>query len=312
MATLFEPRSSSSASGGALFRRAAWAVLAYNVFIVVWGAFVRASGSGNGCGDHWPACNGAVIPPSPTLQTIIEFTHRVSSGVSLVAVAGLCFWAFRAFPRAHPVRRAASLSMFFLIVEALLGAGLVLLKYVGADQSIGRAFYLAAHLANTLLLLAALTATAWLAARPNHPVSWRSIPVALRISLPFALLVGVTGAIAALGDTLFPATSLAAGLHQDFAPAAHFLLRLRLAHPALAVLSAAFIAYAAYTLLRSHPASGAAVLLLVLVQLCAGLLNVALLAPVWMQLLHLFLADLLWIALVYLALETTRSITVSR
>ena len=309
MATQTEPRSAAS---GAIFRRAAWAVLAYNVFIVVWGAFVRASGSGNGCGDHWPACNGAVIPPSPTLQTIVEFTHRVSSGLSLLAVAALCVWAFRAFPRAHPVRRAASLSMLFLIVEALLGAGLVLLKYVGADQSIGRAFYLAAHLSNTLLLLAALTATAWLASRPHHPLAWRRIPNVLRISLPLALLVGVTGAIAALGDTLFPASSLAAGLHQDFAPAAHFLLRLRLAHPALAILSAAIFAYAAYTLLGPHPASSAAVLILVLVQLCAGVLNVALLAPVWMQLLHLFLADLLWIALVYLALETTRSVTAPR
>ena len=312
MATQTEPRSFASTPGRALFRRAAWGVLGYNVFIVVWGAFVRASGSGNGCGDHWPACNGAIIPPSPTLQTIIEFTHRVSSGVSLLAVAGLCLWAFRTFPRAHPVRRAASLSMFFLIVEALLGAGLVLLKYVGADQSIGRGFYLAAHLANTLLLLAALTATAWLAARPNVPVSWRPITVALRVSLALALLVGVTGAIAALGDTLFPASSLAAGLHQDFAPAAHFLIRLRLAHPALAILSSAFFAYAAYTLVRSHPASSAAVLILVFVQLCAGALNVALLAPVWMQLLHLFLADALWIALVYLSLETTRSVTVSR
>src|SRR5204862_3551323 len=103
------PRARQSAARG--FVRYAWAVVAYNVAVVLWGAFVRATGSGAGCGNHWPLCNGAIAPQSPTLATIIEFTHRATSGVDLVLVAILAWWAFRAFPRGHPARRGAALSV---------------------------------------------------------------------------------------------------------------------------------------------------------------------------------------------------------
>src|SRR3954453_8669569 len=109
------------------FARCAWGVLAYNLAVVLWGAFVRATGSGAGCGNHWPLCNGTVTPHSPTLATIIEFTHRTTTGVGLVLVAALTVWAFRAFPRHHPARLGGSLSAVFLITEALIGAALVLL-----------------------------------------------------------------------------------------------------------------------------------------------------------------------------------------
>ena len=56
------------------FTRFAWAVLAANLAVVAWGAFVRATGSGAGCGQHWPPCNGAVVPRSPTAETAIEFS----------------------------------------------------------------------------------------------------------------------------------------------------------------------------------------------------------------------------------------------
>src|SRR5437764_10422771 len=143
------------------FPRYAWFVLAYNVAVVIWGAFVRASGSGAGCGDHWPLCNGQVTPTSPTLHTIIEFTHRTTSGLDLVLVAGMLVWAFRAFPRKHPARLGALLSSIFLITEALIGAALVLLKHVDRNASASRAYSLSSHLINTLTLLACLTLTAW-------------------------------------------------------------------------------------------------------------------------------------------------------
>ena len=288
------------------FTRFAWGVLAWNVLVVLWGAYVRASGSGAGCGSHWPLCNGEVVPVAPRIQTIIEFTHRMMSGVALVAVAALWLWSRVSFARGNRVRKLALASFGFLIVEALLGAGLVLFNYVDKNASVGRAFYLSLHLVNTLLLLGALVLTAWFSREAATTLAHRSrLAVA---ALPVAILVSVTGAVAALGDTLFPAASLAQGFHQDFSAAANILLRLRILHPALAILAAGyFIAVSVVLLrLRQQPVAtrlAISVLVLALLQVAAGGLNLLLLAPVWMQITHLLLADLVWLSLVLLAVE---------
>jgi heme A synthase len=287
------------------FTRAAWGVLAYNVLVVLWGALVRATGSGAGCGGHWPDCNGAVIPNLQTTATIIEYTHRLMSGLAIVAVCGMWLWSRRLFPRGDRARWWAGLAAVLLAIEALLGAGLVLFDYVANNASLGRGFYLAAHLANTELLLAALTMTAWIATR-GRALSRAAVPGTVQAALPLAVALSMTGALAALGDTLFPAASFAAGLAQEFAPAAHLLQRLRLSHPLLAVPVGFFLLYAASSAVRARPSKAvkrmaAAVAVLALAQLAAGALNVALAAPVWMQIAHLLLANLLWIALVLLA-----------
>lgn len=119
-----------------------WSVLVYNLGIILWGAFVRASGSGAGCGSHWPLCNGEVIPRSPTVQTLIEFSHRLTSGVALILVVALTVAAFRAFPKRHIVRRGALFSLFFMLTEALVGAGLVLFSLVADNASIARAMFM--------------------------------------------------------------------------------------------------------------------------------------------------------------------------
>ena len=116
----------------------AWAVLAYNLIVIMWGAFVRATGSGAGCGSHWPLCNGVVIPRAPTTETMIEFSHRISSGLALVSVVVLLIWAYRSYPSGGSVRRGAAWSMFFMVLEALVGAGLVLFEYVAANVSVAR------------------------------------------------------------------------------------------------------------------------------------------------------------------------------
>src|ERR1044071_4013704 len=121
--------------GNARFARYAWGVLAYNVAVVLWGAYVRATGSGAGCGNHWPLCNGEVTPHSPAIATLIEFTHRATSGISLALVGLLVVWAFRAYPRRHRVRLGAALSLVFLLTEALIGAALVLLEHVAKNTS---------------------------------------------------------------------------------------------------------------------------------------------------------------------------------
>ena len=116
------------------FAKYAWAVLAYNVGVVLWGADVRATGSGAGCGNHWPLCGNVVIPQSPALATMIEFSHRVTSGLTLVFVAGLLLWAWRAYPKGHAVRLGAGLAVGFTITEALVGAGLVLFQLVAQNE----------------------------------------------------------------------------------------------------------------------------------------------------------------------------------
>ena len=283
-------------------------MLGWNVIVVLWGAYVRASGSGAGCGSHWPLCNGEVMPRAPRLETVIEFTHRLSSGVALIAVAALCIWSFRRFPRGNRLRWTAGLSLLFLLMEAALGAGLVLFQYVDKNTSIARAVYLSAHLGNTMLLLAMLTTTAWLASDPLRPFHPNRIPALLDVALPAAIFVGVSGTIAALGDTLFPVSSLAEGMRQDWSATSSILLRLRALHPVLAITAAVFFVAIALSMVRANPSASTrspamAVALLAMVQVMAGAINLAMLAPVWMQIIHLLLADLLWIALVILSIE---------
>lgn len=290
------------------FARYAWGVVAYNIAVVIWGAYVRATGSGAGCGSHWPLCNGEVIPRAPEVETLIEFTHRVTSGLALLLVIGLFFWARRLYGRGHIVRRSATLSLLFIITEALIGAGLVLFELVAHDRSLARALSLAAHLVNTFILLAVMTLTAWWAQTGNSVDFARRKPQAamLAIALAATLVVGMSGAVAALGDTLFPVDSLREGIRQDFSETAHFLVRLRILHPTLAVAASVYLLVLAGSLAfwrREASVRRLALLTatLVIVQLCAGVVNLLLLAPVWMQLVHLLLADLLWLALVLLA-----------
>ena len=292
-------------SPGMRLSRLAWLTLAWNVAVILWGAYVRASGSGAGCGAHWPLCNGEVVPRAPAAATLIEFTHRVTSGLALLLVLLLAFKVFRARPAGHPARRAAIASVVFILTEAAVGAGLVLFRLVADDESVARALFMSVHLVNTFLLLASLTLTAHFATSDARP------SLAARRSWPFALgalallLVGTSGAVAALGDTLYPASSLVGGLRAELGPTAHALVRLRLAHPLLALAGAAAVAFAALPRLWAGDAplrrAALALVLLVLLQLAAGLVNVVLLAPVWLQLVHLLLADLVWIGYVLLS-----------
>jgi heme A synthase len=290
------------------FAKYAWGVLAGNLAVVLWGAFVRASGSGAGCGSHWPLCQGEVIPRDPATATLIELAHRVTSGSALLLVVGLFLWSRRAAPRGSAVRLGAALSLVFMLGEALLGAGLVLFELVAHNDSLARAFSLGAHLLNTFLLLGSLTLTAWWAsgAAPVRLRGHGATVWALGAALLGTLIVGMSGAITALGDTLFPAASLAEGLRQDASPTAHILVRLRVLHPAAAVVVGLYLIVVAVTLAarREDPLVGRlarALGTLIVLQWLVGMVNIALLAPIWLQLSHLLLADAVWITLVLLA-----------
>ncbi|MEM8961679.1 MAG: COX15/CtaA family protein [Acidobacteriota bacterium] len=282
--------------------RYAWIVIVATLFVVLWGALVRATGSGAGCGSHWPLCNGEVVPQAETVATTIEFTHRVTSGFSVLMVVWLTIWTYRVFRKGHPARPAAMWSLIFMLGEAAIGAALVLLSLVADNTSIARAWWMGVHLVNTFLLFGALTLTAYWAGggrriyiRGQGMFAWLLVA-----AFALTLFTGMSGAIAALGDTLFPASSLQEGLRQDFSPDAHPLTRLRVFHPFIAVVTAAFLLHAAGRM-RLRPGAkrwATALHLTVLAQITLGVINLMLLAPVWMQLIHLFVADMLWIFLV--------------
>ncbi|MEO7030175.1 MAG: COX15/CtaA family protein [Acidobacteriaceae bacterium] len=277
----------------------AWGVLGFMVLVVLWGAIVRTTGSGAGCGNHWPLCNGDFVPHHPRLATIIEFTHRSMTGFLTTFVALLAAWIFWKRPRGDRARRGAIWVIVFLISEALLGAVLVKGGYVEANASNARVAMQCVHFTNTMLLLAALALTAWWL---EHPARNREATVAPRALAVAAILltlaVGATGAVAALADTLYPSPSLRAGLAQDFASTAPLIVRMRWVHPAASVLAFGCVALLCW---RARSRMAAVVAGLLALQFVLGIGDVLLLAPQWMQVLHLLGADLFWIALVILA-----------
>lgn len=284
----------------AAFRRLSVATLVATLAVILWGAYVRASGSGAGCGSHWPLCNGEVVPRSTNTKLLVELTHRVTSGLALLLTVAQTFFALRVFPRGHRVRRTAGASMFFMVTEAGVGAGLVLFEMVAGNKSLARAWWMSAHLVNTYFLVAAMALTVAFAAGMAAPR--RGPRAALVIALGVGMLaVGTSGAVVALGDTLFPSKSIVEGFRADLTPGAHLLIRLRAVHPVVAVAVGSALAWVARgELARTHDPdvgrTARAVLGLFLLQLFVGFVNLGLLAPIPLQILHLLVADLLWMA----------------
>lgn len=295
----------------AAYARYAWFLLAVNLLVILLGTVVRATHSGDGCGSHWPVCNGALVPLSPTINTLIEYSHRVTSGLDGLLVLGLCAAALRLFPRGHRARRAAGLALALTVIEGLLGRHLVKARLVADDASAARAVWMSIHLCNTFLLLAALALSAFFASAPLHHARRaartgreRLLAALLLLGLGLVMLLGVSGAVTALGDTLFPAHSHEEVLRLSRDTSAHFLLRQRVLHPYLAVLIGALLfALASFAGRRGRQASLWSLALrgVYCLQLLCGLCNLWLRAPVAMQVLHLLLADLVWLALVLLS-----------
>lgn len=277
--------------------RYAWGVLAYNILVVLWGSLVRATGSGAGCGAHWPLCNGTVLPVMPQMHTAIEFTHRATSGLALLAVIGLYVWARRVLPRESSGRRAALFTLIFMGNETLVGAMLVLLGLVAGNQSPWRAAVLAVHLINTLFLLGSLTLTAWWATHGEpRSLAHGSLRRLVYLGIAAVMVLSAAGGVAAVGDTLFPASSVAAGMREEFARDAPLLMRLRVLHPVLAIFGGSYLLWFASR--HSGNTWSYAVTFCVLIQFGIGVMNIVLLTPLWTQLAHLLVTDLLWISLV--------------
>jgi heme A synthase len=288
------------------FAKFAWFVLAYNVVVIIWGVFLRASKSGDGCGQHWLTCHGEVIPSAPELKTVIEFSHRLMSGLDFFIVLGLVIWVFLRFGKGQQIRKFAFISFVFIITEALIGAGLVLTGNTATADTAARPFWAIGHLLNTFVLIASLSLTAWLASSGSEFTLKNKGKYLWLLALGIVgfVLVGSSGSLAALSSMLYETKSLTEGFQQDFAGSSPLLLRLRISHPILSILTGVFLAFLAGWL-RSKATGNAwvgrfsnALTLLVFVQIAFGAMTLLTLAPILMQLGHLLLADLMWIAFV--------------
>lgn len=297
------------------FTNYAWLFLVYMLGVILFGAWVRITGSGAGCGTHWPTCHGEIIPPDPSVETIIEFTHRLTSGLLGILTIGLVGWAWKRFKK-HPVFYASIVTAIFIVFESLIGAGIVLAELVEDNDSVARAIIIAIHLVNTLMLTGATALMAWWSSGRPLP-RWH-----LKTSLTWLLILGLfglvatsmSGAITALGDTLFPVDptigeGLFGRIRDDLSPANHFLVRLRIFHPLIAVVVAAYLMAISWLIqVREVPPRidrwSSITLALVITQTLAGVVNIMLSAPGWMQLLHLLLAQLVWISVLLLTITT--------
>ncbi len=290
------------------FSKFAWFVLVYNLLVIAWGAFVRASFSGDGCGKNWPLCDGQLIPTNASVHRLIEFSHRASSGMVLLFTGVMLIWSFKAFSSGHQGRKASFFAFFFTVSEALLGAGLVWFKLVAHDDSVYRAVAMSAHLSNTLFLLASVTIAA--ISSPNGAqaprIKLRGQGAAL-YAIVFGILcvigLGISGAISALGHTVKPVDNV---VQAALSPGSHYLNRLQLLHPLIATSVGLYLLLMGglLTHLRPSPRVKSMVQWMVAaygVQMAVGLLNVSLSAPIWLQLVHLATADWLWICLIMTA-----------
>ena len=290
--------------------RFAWATLWYNIGVILWGAFVRATGAGAGCGSHWPDCNGEVIPTTDSSHTWIEFAHRLTTGLDGLLILGLLVAVFKHWPKGSLARRGVVLTMVFLLIEAAIGAALVKFELTADNPRPERAWVVGIHLVNTFFLLAALCATCWWTGggaqlRPkDRPAQTRFI----LFCMAMVCVLAASGAVNALGDSLFPSESLIEGIQQDRSATAHIFIKLRVWHPAIAIITGILcIVLASDCRQKVHQlrVSVWATRLQGLIgfQLAFGFLNLLLLAPVWAQIVHLLLADFIWISLVFLSFE---------
>jgi len=221
-----------------------------------------------------------------------------------LGVAALFFLSFWAWPRRHLVRRTATASAVLIVTEAALGASLVIFGWVKDDISVGRMVVVPLHLANTFLLLGALAVTAWWGsgfALPTLTGKTKSIRW-IGIGLMTLLVVGATGTLNALADAVFPASSVAEGIADEFGATAPMLLRLRILHPVIAIAGGLLVAWIAAEVgrraSRQTQRLAAAVSIVVLSQFFIGIANIFFLTPLSIQIVHLLVADILWLTFV--------------
>ena len=277
----------------------AWTTLFVNTIVILQGAVVRATGSGAGCGRDWPRCQGEILPLEHGVATWIEYSHRALSALALLMGIWLLVKAVRLRHDLPGFLPFAIISAVLLLFEALIGAGTVLTGLTGDNVSVARGLLVAFHLLNSMLLVGALALTT-VYAYPGYswPPDWTGqagLKILISVSLLGMMVLMFSGGIAAMGNTMFPPESLQEGLSEDFSRHAHPLIRLRILHPFLAIGVGAFLWF-------SHAVTGwlkpipqlrrfrGLLLGIYGLQVLVGTVNLAMLGPISLQILHLALA----------------------
>jgi heme o synthase len=281
----------------------AWTILIYNLAVVAWGGWVRVSFSGDGCGDHWPLCDGKFLPAAGNIKQIVEYSHRISSGLVLPLVGILLYLVFKNFPKGHVARKAAFASVAFTITEALIGMILVLFKQVAHNDSPYRAANMSLHLCNTFLLLGSIALTALIVGGNIKSPTFRgqgAVPYLLGIGAAALIALGISGSVSALGHALKPVPDV---LKAAAEPASHWMVKLQPLHPLIAISVGLYLLLASGLLMHLRPSPEVKVgvqrlMSVYALQMALGLLNITLKAPNWLQIVHLVLADLLFVTLV--------------
>lgn len=288
------------------FNLYAWIYLILNILVILDGAVVRATNSGAGCGPYWPLCQGNVLPNFHVLSTVIEFTHRISSGLIALGAIILVIGAFLAYPKKHPIRITSLIIFLLVLFESLLGAALVLFGLVESNTSVTRIWVMGFHLANTFLLLGAITVLLGWSSMSNRGLAAGTRKFALSIEAFVCLfclfLTGIAGGITALGDTLFKPEYIGHNLLEDFTSSAHILKILRVFHPIFAIFSSVILIFVIIKQSQSRKNEkilSALIFVLIALQIIVGMLNLTFLTPIRLQVLHLFLADALWITTIF-------------
>lgn len=269
------------------------------------GAIVRATGSGDGCGSTWPTCKGKVIPELSDIPELIEFSHRAVSGILLV-VTLMIFLKTRDLEKNNLKKVISNYLTFFVVLEAVIGAVIVLFEWVGLNSSLPRIVAVPIHLVNTFGLLACFIAL-YKVVKDDLQSIKGIVDNQFLVVLCLFLFSGATGSITALADALFPSESFIQGFMEDFDETSEFLTRLRILHPIVASLLSISLFFESNRLKKTYKLNTKSLKLMVLVAVTLGVVNV--LSNIWLPLsvLHLAIADFLWITYIYVSIEKTRN-----
>lgn len=298
--------------------RASWLLVGYTILIIIWGAWVRLSGSGDGCGDHWPLCNGQMIPEAAPTKTLIELSHRVSTALYGIFVLIQIIATRRVFPKGHPSRFWSLMTLLFTITEALIGRSLVKEGLVNTSEDLSRLIVMPLHLVNTSLLLfsGVMTAESLKYGEFLKRAFSREDTKRWILYLVSLVIILSTGAIAALGSHLAPSESLLQGLSKDLSTDSHLAVRLRLLHPFFALGLPLFLALFMPLSISGRPTTSQGLWyrrfgIAVLVALSIGIGTLVLLAPLWLKVTHLLMTNLLVVVASLCVFHTLRPVPLS-
>jgi len=279
--------------------------LLLSIASILAGAFVRATGSGDGCGATWPTCKGKIIPALSDTSELIEFSHRSVSGVLLV-VTLIIFAKTRKFQKESLVRTVTNYLTFFVIFEALIGAVIVIFEWVGLNSSLPRIIAVPIHLVNTFGLLGSYAILYKILQDDLQNIKNMFNKNFLLISSLF-LLSGATGSITALADVLFPSASFVEGFLADFDRTSEVLTRLRILHPIISsTLSIVLYVYAT-GIRKKYNVSVKQLQTLILIAVFLGVINVLSNIVLPLSILHLAIADFLWISYIYVSIDLSKN-----